>query len=96
MDPREQCSVACRVAAGRHRVGLLATAFTMEERFSTERLEAAECFSAAREDLQRRVWGLGRIRHVLNERYFPPSWWSGYQAALGEQADISLLPRYEA
>lgn len=64
--------------------------------WDSERLEAAERFGAAREDLQRRVWGLGRIRHALNERYFPPSWWSGYQAALGERADISLLPRSEA
>lgn len=34
-------TAAALVADGRHRVGLLATAFTMEERFSTERREAA-------------------------------------------------------
>jgi hypothetical protein len=34
-------TAAALVADGRHRVGLLATAFTMEERFSVERLEAA-------------------------------------------------------
>ncbi|MHB1357464.1 MAG: hypothetical protein ACYCZF_15965 [Anaerolineae bacterium] len=60
------------------------------------RLAAAETFTQVREELQRRVWGLGRIRHVLNERYFQPSWWTEHQQQLGARAEISLLPRAEA
>ncbi|MHB9032892.1 MAG: hypothetical protein ACYC6L_07580 [Anaerolineae bacterium] len=65
-------------------------------KWDAERLAAAEQFGAVREELQRRIWGLGRIRHVLNERYFPPSWWQDYQRALGAGADISLLPHPQA
>ncbi len=42
--------------------------------WDAEHMADAERFGAVREELQRSVWGLGRIRHVLNERFFPPSW----------------------
>jgi hypothetical protein len=42
--------------------------------WDAERLAAAERFHAAREEIQRGVWGLGLVRTVLNDRYWPPSW----------------------
>ncbi len=48
--------------------------------WDAERLAAAERFFAARERLQRGVWGLGLVRHGLNERYHQPAWYKDWQA----------------
>jgi hypothetical protein len=44
------------------------------------RLSAAERFFAARERLERGIWGLGLVRHVLNDRYRQPVWFADWQS----------------
>lgn len=46
----------------------------LRPQWDAERLAAAERFFAAREYIQRGVWGLGLVRTVLNDRYWPPTW----------------------
>jgi hypothetical protein len=53
------------------------------EEWSPERLAKAEEFWATQERLQREVWGLGPIRHVLARRFTPLPWyksWAQYQS----------------
>jgi hypothetical protein len=43
------------------------------------RLAAAERFFAEREKLERGIWGLGLVRHVLNDRYHQPDWFADWE-----------------
>jgi hypothetical protein len=43
------------------------------------RLAAAERFFAEREKLERGIWGLGLVRHVLNNRYHQPDWFADWR-----------------
>ncbi len=45
------------------------------EEWDEKRRDAAERFYLEREKLFREIWGLGLVRHVLNLRYHPPSWY---------------------
>lgn len=46
--------------------------------WTPERLAYAEAFFAAREECQRKVWGLGPQRHIFARRFLPLSWYSGW------------------
>lgn len=43
-----------------------------------KRRDAADRFFFERQKLFREVWGLGLVRHVLNPRYHPPSWYGDW------------------
>jgi len=45
-----------------------------------ERLAAANRFFAERERLQRGIWGLGPVRHVIADRYHQPDWFAEWRA----------------
>lgn len=45
-----------------------------------ERMAAAERFFATRERLQRGIWGLGLVRHVLADCRWPPDWLDDWKA----------------
>ena len=49
------------------------------------RLVAAESFFAEREYLQRQVWKLGLMRHILYEGWHAPSWYEEWVKAAGER-----------
>ncbi|MBL8029114.1 MAG: hypothetical protein JNL74_22020, partial [Fibrobacteres bacterium] len=48
--------------------------------WNNERINAAQRFFKAREEFQRNVWGLGIVRHGLNQNYHQPSWYSEWAA----------------
>lgn len=48
--------------------------------WDAQRLAAADRFFAERERLQRGIWGLGLVRHVLNQRYHQPDWFEEWWA----------------
>ncbi|WP_347244338.1 hypothetical protein [Thermogutta sp.] len=53
-----------------------------ENEWSAERIAAAEHFFAAQEELQRKVWGLGPLRHIFARPFTPLPWygsWADYQ-----------------
>lgn len=69
------------------------TAVCAASEWPPARVEAAERFFAERERLQRGIWGLGLVRHVLNERYHRPSWFQDWQAhAERKGSDQDQLP----
>ncbi|MBN2308932.1 MAG: hypothetical protein JXR94_08185 [Candidatus Hydrogenedentes bacterium] len=53
------------------------------EEWTPERVALAEAFWAARESLERDVYGLGPLRHILDKRFAPLPWhksWAEYEA----------------
>jgi len=50
------------------------------------RLAAADAFWAERERLDRQLYGLGPIRHVLNRRYTPLPWYQSWAKHSAQQA----------
>ncbi|MCK4283953.1 MAG: hypothetical protein KAX44_06520 [Candidatus Brocadiae bacterium] len=58
--------------------------------WDAERLAAASRFFAEQERLQRGIWGLGLVRHVLNERFHRPDWYAEWAALQSKgQADTA-------
>lgn len=49
--------------------------------WNENRLADAERFFAERERLQRGIWGLGLVRHVLNETRHQPDWFEEWQSS---------------
>ena len=55
-------------------------------KWTPERLAAADAFWAEKERLDRQVYGLGPLRHVLNRRYCPLPWYREWARLRAEQA----------
>jgi hypothetical protein len=54
-----------------------------------ERLAAAEAFWAEQERMQREVYGLGALRHVLHRRFSPFSWYAAWAKATSSEPGAS-------
>ncbi len=54
--------------------------------WSPERLAQVEEFWAAQERLQRDIWGLGPVRHVLARRFTPLPWYKSWSQHQSERA----------
>lgn len=49
-----------------------------EREWTAERIAAAEHFFAVQEELQRKVWGLGPLRHIFARRFTPLPWYGSW------------------
>jgi len=65
-------------------------------RWGDERLAAAQRFFAERETLQRSIWGLGLVRHCLNERFHQPAWYDEWVAHTGGRTAAGGVDNDEA
>ncbi len=54
--------------------------------WTDDRTRAAESFWVERERLQRGIWGLGIVRHVLNDALHRPDWFDDWTEHVGESA----------
>jgi len=61
--------------------------------WNDQRLAAAERFFAEGEHLQRKIWGLGLVRHCINDRFHRPDWFDEWQKAQGPAA--STIKQYK-
>ena len=57
-----------------------------EREWTAERIAAAEHFFAAQEELQRKVWGLGPLRHIFARRFTPLPWYGSWAEFRKKQA----------
>jgi hypothetical protein len=67
----------------------LNTAIMAEQEWTPNRVANAEQFWATREILERQVYGLGPLRHILDKRFSPLPWhksWSEREAQLTHEA----------
>lgn len=53
------------------------------EMWPPARARAADEFMECLEALQRRVWGLGPMRHIFGEKFMMPAWFDGYRRHRG-------------
>ena len=72
-----------RVAHWRSRVELetLDRAIGNPKEWTPEKLALADQYLAAQEQLYREVYRLGPVRHVLNPRFTPPTWFEAWNKA---------------
>ena len=60
--------------------------------WTSEKLVLAEQWFATQERLYREVYRLGPVRHVLNPRIMPPSWYESWsKATVSAPAGVKLL-----
>jgi len=57
-----------------------------EKEWNPKRVAAAEQFFATQEELQRKVWGIGPLRHIFARRFTPLPWYGSWAEFQKKQA----------
>jgi len=72
-----QWELKCRLL--QHNAAIMA-----EQEWTPTRLEAVEAFWATQEELDRQVYGLGPLRHILGRRFSPMPWYKDWAKYVSE------------